>query len=133
LSAWRPSNVVNMESMFAGATSFNSDLSKWPVSKCEDMSRMFENASSFNYDLSEWDVWEVDDFTLTFGGASSFDQSLCWEIHPLAKVEGMFEGTDGANAHGCSRSSDDSGAFSFGSGAVMHVILLGASAVMLWH
>ena len=34
LSSWDVSSVLDMESMFARASSFNGDLSSWDVSKC---------------------------------------------------------------------------------------------------
>ena len=45
-----------MNSMFAGATSFNQNIGLWNVSQVEDMMSMFANALSFNKDLSKWKV-----------------------------------------------------------------------------
>jgi Mycoplasma protein of unknown function, DUF285 len=43
-----------MNSMFYGASSFQSELSQWPIDNVVDMSSMFERASSFSSDLYEW-------------------------------------------------------------------------------
>ena len=45
--------------MFAGATSFNSDIGGWTIISCENMNAMFWNATSFNGDISIWDVSSV--------------------------------------------------------------------------
>jgi len=74
--------------MFAGATSFNSDLNNWDVSNVKDMSWMFgrdwvlggevteEGATSFNGDISSWDVSSVIDMTGMFSDAENFNQDL---------------------------------------------------------
>lgn len=53
---WDTTKVTNMEAMFLGAVTFNSDISKWNVSQVEDMMSMFAFALSFNKDLSKWKV-----------------------------------------------------------------------------
>ena len=50
------SDVTDMSSMFAGATSFNQDISSWDVSDVTDMGSMFKDNTSFNQDLSGWCV-----------------------------------------------------------------------------
>jgi surface protein len=50
--------------MFAGAYSFNSDLSKWNVARVSTMGGMYFNldsASAFNSDLAGWNVASVSD------------------------------------------------------------------------
>jgi surface protein len=56
ISKWDVSSDTTMFTMFAGATSFNSELSKWDVSEVTSMTSMFAKAASFNSDLSKWDV-----------------------------------------------------------------------------
>ena len=51
MGKWNVSNVTDMQSMFAGASSFNQPLNKWNVSNVTDMSWMFEDARSFNQPL----------------------------------------------------------------------------------
>ena len=68
--------VTNMNGMFRGASSFQSDLSQWDVSQVTNMAYMFYGASSFQSDLSQWDVSQVTDMAHMFNGASSFQRDL---------------------------------------------------------
>ena len=49
-----------MNSMFAGATSFNQPLNNWNVSNVTDMMLMFTRARSFNRPLNNWNVSKVE-------------------------------------------------------------------------
>ena len=42
------SNVITMNNMFSGTSSFNQDVRQWNASSVSDMSFMFCEASSFN-------------------------------------------------------------------------------------
>ncbi|MYH04656.1 MAG: BspA family leucine-rich repeat surface protein, partial [Cenarchaeum sp. SB0675_bin_21] len=70
------SAVTNMSWMFAGATSFNGDLSSWDTSSVTDMSVMFYNASSFNGNISKWDTSSVTDMSWMFADTSSFNGDI---------------------------------------------------------
>ena len=54
-----PSNIINIDSMFANATSFDQPLNNWNVSNVTDMRYMFHDATSFNQDLSMWCVSNI--------------------------------------------------------------------------
>ena len=87
------SGATSTESMFAGASSFNGDLSSWDVSSVVDMGAMFAGASSFNGDISAWDVSSVTDMESMFAGAVSFDSSLsAWDVSSVNTTRGMFAG-----------------------------------------
>ena len=51
LLCWNVSNVVYMNYMFNGATSYNGDLSSWNVSNVVRMIYMFADATSFDRQL----------------------------------------------------------------------------------
>jgi surface protein len=74
---WCVKLVTDMQDMFAGASSFNSDISRWDVSSVTSMEFMFNGASSFNSDVSSWNVNSVTDMEFMFDDASSFNQNLC--------------------------------------------------------
>ena len=85
------SDVTSMRKMFAGASSFNGDISSWDVSSVTDMSYMFRDASSFNGDLSSWDVSSVTDMGGMFHSASSFNGDLSsWDVSGVAYMHLMF-------------------------------------------
>ena len=98
LSSWDVSSVATMTSMFDGATSFNGDISSWDVSSAIDMDRMFGGATSFNGDLSSWDVSSVITMDRMFDGATSFDGDISsWDVSSVITMDRMFEGATSFN------------------------------------
>ena len=92
------SGTTSMRYMFAGATSFNGDLSSWDVSSVTNMIGLFEEATSFNGDLSSWDVSRADDMRYMFRGATSFNQPLSsWDVSSAANMIHMFRGATSFN------------------------------------
>lgn len=93
LSLWNVSQVQDMSRMFAGARSFNGDVSLWDVSQVQSMYGMFYDARSFNGNLSLWDISQVQSMNGMFYGASSFNQDLCaWadKNFPYNNADGIF-------------------------------------------
>jgi surface protein len=87
---------TDMDSMFAGAETFDQDISEWHVSSVLYMGSMFSGAEAFNQDISGWDVSKVIDMNNMFLNASKFNQNLnCWKVNPsgIVKIEKMFTGT----------------------------------------
>ena len=68
MGKWNVSNVTDMQSMFAGASSFNQPLNKWNVSNVTDMGFMLQRAYSFNQPLNNWNVSNVTDMYMMFHG-----------------------------------------------------------------
>ena len=90
---WKTSSAINMDSMFAIANTFNTDISGWDVSNVTNMKSMFTQASSFNQDISGWDVSNVENMNNTFNFAGEFNQDLSeWCV---AKIPTRPEGWEG--------------------------------------
>ncbi|MGM0581506.1 MAG: BspA family leucine-rich repeat surface protein [Bacteroidota bacterium] len=84
--------------MFAGATSFNSDLNNWDVSNITNMYGTFFNAPNFNGDISNWNVGNVDTTYLMFNGASSFNRDISnWNVGNVIDMRNMFSGATSFN------------------------------------
>ena len=62
-----PKLLTNCEGMFAGCTSFNSDIQYWQTSNITNMDRMFSGASAFNRSLDLWDVSTISTEPTNFG------------------------------------------------------------------
>ena len=101
LSKWETQRVVTMGNMFAGASSFNSDISKWNVSSLDSKSRtyqepqglnyMFDGASKFSKDLSKWSISKVTSLERTFNYATAFNSDLSkWQISKVTTLLGLF-------------------------------------------
>ncbi|MFV0483409.1 MAG: BspA family leucine-rich repeat surface protein [Bacteroidales bacterium] len=92
MKTWDVDSVVNMSSMFEGASIFDLDISNWNVDSVKNMSSMFKDAIAFNQDLDNLDFSNVKDMSNMFNGATKFDQDIGkWEIASLENAEGMFE------------------------------------------
>ena len=100
INSWSmPSGVKSISYMFAGATSFNQDLSGWDVSHITDMSNMFQGATSFNSPLL-WGgkVSNVIKMGYMFQGATSFNQDISgWDVSSVTDMSGMFQGATSFN------------------------------------
>ena len=100
INSWSmPSGVKSISYMFAGATSFNQDLSGWDVSHITDMSNMFQGATSFNSPLL-WGgkVSNVTKMGYMFQGATSFNQDISgWDVSSVTDMSGMFQGATSFN------------------------------------
>jgi len=87
------SGVTNMNMMFAGASSFNGDLSRWNTDVVTNMGCMFSDAFSFNGNLSTWDTVAVTDMNNMFSCTTSFDGDLSrWNTASVTNMESMFYG-----------------------------------------
>ena len=85
------SDVTDMSSMFAGATSFNQDISSWDVSSATNMSFMFYKTTVFDQDISSWDVSSVTNMRDMFYLAMAFDQDISsWDVSSVTDMSLMF-------------------------------------------
>lgn len=98
ISEWDTSNITDMYYAFSGASSFNQNISAWNVSKVTDMYCLFEDAISFNQDISGWDVSAVTDMAYMFAGTSTFNQDISgWDTSSVEDMDYMFNGSASFN------------------------------------
>jgi surface protein len=94
IGAWDTSNVTDMSSMFANASSFNQSLNSWDTGKVTDMSFMFISAASFNQSLNSWDTSSVTDMSYMFYEAYLFNGDVSnWDTGNVANMVAMFSTT----------------------------------------
>ncbi len=85
------SNVTDLSSMFANATSFNQPIGGWDTSNVTDMSAMFSEASNFNQDIGAWDTTSVTGMAGLFSGATAFNQDIgSWDTSSNTSMYLMF-------------------------------------------
>jgi surface protein len=83
--------VTNMNNLFGGNSSFNSDIGFWDTSNVTDISAMFSGAKSFNKDINNWDVSKVIYMDNTFKDARSFNKPLNkWNTSSVTAMYNMF-------------------------------------------
>ncbi|MEO9871960.1 BspA family leucine-rich repeat surface protein [Ekhidna sp.] len=98
LSDWDVKNVADMNSMFRKASKFNQNISSWDVSRVTDMSQMFENTSSFNTPINDWNVKNVTTLLRMFEGAGTFNQDLSnWDVSSVTDMRRVFRNTGNFN------------------------------------
>ena len=99
MSAFDTSRSVNMEFMFAGASSFNHEIGFWNTSQVTNMRGMFQEALSFNKDIGLWNTSGVTNMEVMFKKAHSFNQNIsAWDDSALTNSAGMFDGATGFRA-----------------------------------
>ncbi|MCU0678323.1 MAG: BspA family leucine-rich repeat surface protein [Candidatus Pacebacteria bacterium] len=80
------SSVTSLNSMFLGATNFNSDINHWDVSTIVNMGNLFSR-TNFNQSLDNWDVSNVTSFNSMFKNNPAFNQPLNnWTLGELCLV-----------------------------------------------
>ncbi|MEQ9659156.1 BspA family leucine-rich repeat surface protein, partial [Fulvivirga sp.] len=98
--------VTDISLMFAGATSFNGDISAWNTTGITFMLGTFSGATSFNQNLTGWNVSNVTTMQELFSGATSFNNGeapgasgspLSWTTTSLQNTNAMFLGASSFN------------------------------------
>jgi surface protein len=101
--------IIDMTSMFNGASRFNRDISGWDVSKVTSFTSMFESAIAFTNGLNEntnfitsgtgINGWNINTTTAVsmanmFKNASAFNREVSsWNVSKVNNMSSMFQGT----------------------------------------
>jgi len=92
INNWNVDNVYDMARMFTDCIAFNQNIANWNVSKVTTMAFMFYGASVFNQSIGNWNVTKVTDMSAMFADASSFNQNLgSWKLNALVIMHNMFD------------------------------------------
>ena len=76
--------VLDMSSMFSGATNFNSVLTFSDTTNVETMAYMFFNASAFNKNIGYFTTPFCENMSNMFNGATAFDRNIgTWDIQSI--------------------------------------------------
>ena len=98
VATWDTSKVVNMDSVFRGASAFNQDISGWDTSNVTDMEDLFSDAHAFNQNISGWNTSSVTNMKGLFWDASAFNQNISgWDTSSVTDMSFMFSETDAFN------------------------------------
>ena len=86
-----PSHITRADSMFAGSTLFNQDISGWNICNVTTLDRMFYQCYAFNQPIGNWDTSNVIYMNEVFGQAHSFNQPLThWDTINVIDMAKMF-------------------------------------------
>lgn len=95
VTTWDTSNIINMNYMFAGATSFNQNIGSWNTSSVMYMTAVFNGATAFNQNIGSWNTSSVVSMSEMFSGATVFnngDSSSInnWNTASVTDMSRMF-------------------------------------------
>lgn len=91
-------NVLDMSSMFRGATSFNSSIGAWNTGSVTTMANMFQSASTFNQNIGSWNTAAVTNMSNMFNSAIAFNQNIgSWNTSLVSNLSNMFLGAAAFN------------------------------------
>lgn len=91
-NSWNTSTVLNMTSMFQGATNFNQPIGNWNTSSVLIMNSMFKDATAFNQPIGTWNTSSVNDMFAMFESATAFNQDIgTWNTGAVQNMGEMFD------------------------------------------
>ena len=95
---WDTSNVTNMNNLFQSAETFNQDIGNWDVSNVTKMNNTFKYARNFNQDISGWDVSSVTTMGVMFFEDQDFNQDIGnWDVSSVTNMNSMFTNAESFN------------------------------------
>ena len=81
----------SLSQMFAGDTSFNSNIANWNTNSVTDMSSMFNGDSVFNQPIGAWNTMSVQSMSEMFYGDPVFNANIAaWNTNSVTDMSSMF-------------------------------------------
>ena len=97
-NTWNTSTILDMFSLFYGASAFNANIGGWNTAAVTRMPTMFYNATSFNQDLNSWNTASVTNMANMFRGANSFNGDITsWNTASVKNMQTMFYNANSFN------------------------------------
>ncbi|MBL7779721.1 MAG: BspA family leucine-rich repeat surface protein [Saprospiraceae bacterium] len=91
IGTWNTSTIVDMTSMFEGASQFNQPVGGWNTGLVQFMNSMFRSAAAFNQPIGTWNTASVKNMSRMFDGAAMFDQPIgTWNTVAVTNMSYMF-------------------------------------------
>jgi surface protein len=98
MNTWNTSNVIRMDTMFGGATSFNQPIGNWNTSNVTSMKVMFFAAYNFNQPIGNWNTSNVTRMDQMFQFATNFNQPIGnWNTSNVTYMNQMFANASNFN------------------------------------
>ncbi len=93
ISAWTFTNLLSTDAAFEEAITFNQNISSWNMVTVIDMENMFYNAAAFNQPVGNWTLGMVEDMKSMFAGATNFNQDVSsWDFSQVQDIKDLFSG-----------------------------------------
>ncbi|GLU42516.1 hypothetical protein Musp01_01400 [Muricauda sp. NBRC 101325] len=99
LTGWDTQNVTSMDSMFDNATSFTGmGLDTWNTQNVQFMGSMFSNSSNFIGEINGWNTENVKYMSFMFRNAVNFNTDISgWDTQNVISMSSMFLGASSFN------------------------------------
>jgi surface protein len=84
---------ISMESMFEGASSFNSDINHWNTANVTSFKALFKGAVNFDQPLDNWETHNVTNMSEMFSSNTIYEVGPAPDFTPSYAVDALFPKT----------------------------------------